>query len=75
VELAALAAGVDCGWEVGEELGVEGAAGEGGIEVARVNAGEMRAEAGGDHLLGEVGSGDAEVRAPDGEDGFEPGPG
>jgi hypothetical protein len=44
VELAALAAGVDLGGQVGEEGGVEGAAGEGRAERARVNAGEMRAQ-------------------------------
>ena len=75
VELAALAAGVD-GWgKVGEELGVEGAAGEGGVEDTGVDAGEMGAEAGGKHLLGELGGGDAEVGGPDGEDGFEAGAG
>ena len=68
--------GSTVGGQVGEEVGIEGAAGEGGIEVARVNAGEMRAEAGGDHLLRpEFGGGDAEGRAPDGEDGFEAGSG
>ena len=43
--------------------------------MSRVDAGEMRAEAGGDHLVGEFGGGEAEVRAPDGEDGFETGSG
>ncbi len=52
VELASLAAGVDAVWKVGEEVAVEGAAGEGGVEDAWVNAGEMRAQAGGDHLAG-----------------------
>ena len=75
VELSAFAAGVDRGGQIGEEFGVEGAAGEGGIEVARVNTGEMRAEACGDHLASEFGGGDAERRAPDGEDGFEAGSG
>jgi hypothetical protein len=75
VELAAFATGIDSGGKVGKELGIKGAAGEGRAEVARVNAGEMRAEACGDHLAGEFGGGDAEVRRPDGEDGFEAGAG
>ena len=75
VELAALAAGIDRGREIGEELGVEGAAGEGGVKVAGVNAGEMRAEAGGEHLARELGGRDAERGAPDGEDGLEAGAG
>ncbi len=75
VELAALAAGVDAGGQVGEELGVEGAASEGWAEVARINAGKTRADACGEHLAGEFSGGDAEVRRPDGEDGLESGAG
>jgi hypothetical protein len=75
VELAAFAAGVDGFGKIGEQLGIEGAAGEGLIEDAGVDAGEVRAEPGGEHLAGEFGGGDAEIRAPDGEDGFEAGAG
>jgi hypothetical protein len=75
VELAALAAGIDASGQVREELGIEGTASEGRAEVARVNAGEMRAEASGDHLASEFGGGDAERGAPDGEDGLESGAG
>ncbi len=73
VELAALAAGIDCGGEVGEEGRVEGAAGEAGVEGAWVNCGETGLEAGGEHLLGEFGGGQVEVGGPDGEDRFEAG--
>ena len=75
VELAALAARIDCGGEVSEEHRVEDAAGEGRAEVARVNTGKTRAKPGGDHLAGKLGGGDAEVGAPDGEDRFESGSG
>jgi hypothetical protein len=59
VELATLAAGIDFGGQVGEQGSVEGAAGEGRAECARVNAGEMRAQAGGDHFSGKCFGGDA----------------
>jgi hypothetical protein len=75
VELAALAAGIDGCGQVGEQRGIEGATGEGCVEHARVDAGEVGAQAGGEHLLREFGGGDAEVRRPDGEDGFEAGVG
>src|SRR6185437_9618792 len=75
VELAALAAGIDGRRKIGEELRIEGAAGEGCIEMPWVDAGEMRAQAGGDHLPGEFGGREAEVGAPDGKDGFEAGSG
>jgi hypothetical protein len=71
VELTALAAGIDPGGQVGEQRGVEAAAGKGRAEHAWVNAGEMRAQAGGEHLAGKFRSGDSQARAPDGEDGFE----
>src|SRR6266702_56303 len=73
VELAALATGIDFGRQVAEERRVEGAAGERRAEGARVDTGEMRAQAGCDHLAGEFGGGDAEIRTPDREDGFEAG--
>ena len=75
MELSAFAAGIDGFGKIGEQLLVEGAAGEGPIEDPGVDAGEVCAEPGGEHLACEFGGGDAEVRAPDGEDGFEAGGG
>jgi hypothetical protein len=71
MELAVFAAGIDLRGQVGEELGVEVAAGEFGGEDARVDAGDFGAEAGGDHGAGERGGGDL----PYGKDGFETGAG
>ena len=71
MKLAALAAGVDRGGEVGEEFGGEFAAGEAAVEMPGIDAGEVRSEAAGDHLAGELIGGDL----PAGEDGFEAGGG
>ena len=65
MELAELAAGIDLDGQVGEQAGIEDAAGERRAERARVNASEMRAQTCGDHLAGKFGSGDSQVRAPD----------
>jgi hypothetical protein len=75
MELSAFAAGIDGFGKIGEQLGIEGTAGKGPIEDAGVDAGEVCAEPGGEHLLSEFCGGDAEVRAPNGEDGFEAGGG
>ena len=67
MKLATFSARIDGGGQVAEELGVEGATGEGGVEMTGIDAGEVGLEAGGDHLCGKLGGGDA----PDGKDGFE----
>src|ERR1019366_6115790 len=55
----------------GEEAGVEGTAGERRAERARVNASEMRSQTCRDHLAGEFGGSDSQVRRPDRKDGLE----
>ena len=53
MELAVLAARIDAGRQVGEQRRVELAAGERRVEHARIDAGEPRAQAAGDHLARE----------------------
>ena len=69
VEFAIFAAGIGGGGQVGEELVIELAAGEIGGERLGVDAGEAGAQAGLDHLAGELAGRDA----PHGKDGLEPG--
>src|SRR5271156_4737631 len=54
MELAVLPAWVDAGRQVGEELGVEIAAGEFGGQHLRIDAGDFRAKARGDHGPGQI---------------------
>ena len=75
MELATFAAGVNGGRQVAEEVGGEDAAGKAGVEVAGVNAGEVRTEPGGNHLVREFAGRDARGGAPDREDRFEAGAG
>ena len=54
VELPALAARVDGARQIGEEVGVERAPGERGVQLRRVDADETRLESAVDELLGEL---------------------
>ena len=67
VEFAVFAERVDFGWEVGEEVMVEAAAGEGPVEVETADVGDDGTEALIDHFPGELGRG----LVPEGEDGSE----
>ena len=65
VELAVLPAGVDRSRKVFQELGVEGAPDEAGVQLIGVDAGDDGTKAGVDHLMRQHGGGSA----PQGEQG------
>lgn len=58
MKFAILAAGIDSGRQLGEKPLVEIAAGEIGRQAPGVDAGELRAEAGGDHVARQLSGGD-----------------
>ena len=54
VELAVFAAGIDSGGQVGEQRGIKFAAGESGVELLRIHAAQVGAQAAGDHVAGKL---------------------
>ena len=67
MELAALAARIDGARQIGEEVGVERATGERGVQLRRVDADEARLEPAVDEFLGQLARRPAPERKRSGE--------